>query len=430
MTDGVSIGVAGLGTVGGGVLEILATNGDLLAKRAGGPVRLKAVSARDRNRPRPVDLSGVTWHSDALALAKDDDVDVVVEAIGGEAGIAKDLIEAALSRGKSVVTANKALIARHGAALAELAETNGAALRFEAAVAAGIPIVETMRDSFAANRVSRVYGILNGTCNYILSVMEETGRDFDDVLAEAQELGYAEADPGFDIDGIDAAHKLAILAALAFGTKPDLDSMHVEGIRSLSSTELKYAEELNSRIKLLAVTRATEHGIEQRVHPAMVPKDNPIAGISDVVNGVTIEGDFVGKSVLEGLGAGAGPTASAVVADIVDAARGNRTPAFGVPAKDLIDLPASPMDRHYGAYYLRLPVIDRPGVMAEIGGILRDAGVSIESLLQHGRAPEEEVSVVLTTHATEESRMRDVVDRIGRLETVVAPPVVVRIEQF
>jgi homoserine dehydrogenase len=260
--------------------------------------------------------------------------------------------------------------------------------------------------------------------------MRETGRDFAAVLKEAQALGYAEADPSFDIDGIDAAHKLAILSALAFGVKPDFNAIHVEGIRSLSATELRYAEEFGCRIKLLAVTRLTEEGIEQRVHPAMVPKGNPIAGVSGVLNGVTVEGDFLDKCVMEGRGAGAGPTASAIVADLIDVARGDRSPAFGVPARALKDLMPAPMDRHKGTYYLRLPVIDRPGVLADISAIMRDAGVSIESLLQHGRAPGEEVSVVLTTHETEERRMRQVVERAEELSSVLAPPVLVRIEQF
>jgi len=424
------IGIAGLGTVGGGVLDILSRHGDLLAARAGRPIELAAVSARNRDAKRPGNLEGVAWEGNAHALADDPRIDVVVEAIGGDNGVAKELVERALQNGKSVVTANKALIARHGAGLAALAEEKGAALRFEAAVAAGIPIVAGLRSSFAANRISRVHGILNGTSNYILTVMEETRRDFADVLAEAQALGYAEADPSFDIDGIDAAHKLAILSALAFGVKPDFDAIHVEGIRSLSAAELRYAEEFGCRIKLLAVTRLTDEGIEQRVHPAMVPKGNPIAGVSGVLNGVTVEGGFLDKCVMEGRGAGAGPTASAIVADLIEVARGDRSPAFGIPAKALQDLVPAPMDRHKGTYYLRLPVIDRPGVLADISGILRDAGVSIESLLQHGRAPGEEVSVVLTTHETEERRMRQVVERAEGLSSVLAPPVLVRIEQF
>jgi homoserine dehydrogenase len=430
VTKSIRIGVAGLGTVGGGVAEILTRNADLLNARTGARLELAAVSARDRARARPVDLSHVAWHENATALAADPTLDVIVETIGGDNGIAHALVEAALKAGKSVVTANKALIARHGAALAALAEENGAALRFEAAVAGGIPVIEALRSNFAANRITRAYGILNGTCNYILSQMEETGQSFDAVLAEAQELGYAEADPTFDVDGIDAGHKLAILAAIAFGVRPNFDAMHVEGIRSLSATELKYADELGCRIKLLAFTSRTEEGIELRVHPAMVPKANPIAQISGALNGITVEGDFVGRCVLEGPGAGAGPTASAVVGDIVAIARGDRSPAFGIPAGELKELPVISMEQHKGAYYLRLPVIDQPGVLADISAILRDEGVSIESLLQHGRDPGEEVSVVITTHDVEEGRMRRVLAKVDQLDTVVAPPVLVRIEQF
>ena len=430
MTKSIKIGVAGLGTVGGGVTEILTRNADLLAARAGARLELAAVSARDRSRARSVDLSHVDWHADAERLADVDELDIIVETIGGDEGVARRLVEAALAKGKSVVTANKALIAKHGAALAALAEENGTALRFEAAVAGGIPIIEALRTNFAANRITRAYGILNGTCNYILSEMEETGQSFDDVLAEAQRLGYAEADPTFDVDGIDAAHKLAILAGIAFGSRPNFAAMHVEGIRSLSATELQYADELGCRIKLLAFTSQTDEGIELRVHPAMVPKANPIAQIAGALNGVTVEGDFVNKCVLEGPGAGAGPTASAVVGDIISVARGDRSPAFGIPAAELKALPVIPMERRIGAYYLRLPVIDQPGVLADISAILRDEGVSIESLLQHGRDPGEEVSVVITTHDVEEGRMRRVLARVDRLDTVVASPVLVRIEQF
>jgi homoserine dehydrogenase len=276
--------------------------------------------------------------------------------------------------------------------------------------------------------VRRVYGILNGTCNYILTTMRETGREFDDVLAEAQRLGYAESDPSFDIDGVDAAHKLAILTGVAFGCEIDFASVHIEGIRHVSPIDIVYAEELGYRIKLLGITRPAEHGIEQRVHPCMVPLASPIAHVEGVFNAIVTEGDFVGQTVLEGRGAGAEPTASAVVADLMDLARGRLVPTFAVPASELAPLTPSPMARHHGAYYVRLMVVDRPGVIADVAAALRDERVSMEAMIQRARAPEESVPVVLTTHETEEAAMRRALDRIGRLDSVLEPPRMIRIE--
>jgi homoserine dehydrogenase len=303
-------------------------------------------------------------------------------------------------------------------------------LGYEAAVAGGIPIIKTLREGLAANRIERIYGILNGTCNYILTTMRQTGREFADVLADAQRLGYAEADPSFDVDGIDAAHKLAILAGLAFGCEVDIGHVHVEGIRNVSAVDIAFAEELGFRIKLLGIARLTEHGIEQRVHACMVPLGTPIAHVEGVFNAVVTEGDFVGQNLCQGRGAGAGPTASAVVADLVDIARGRSQPTFGLPASELKKLAASPMARHRGAYYIRLMVVDKPGVVADVTAALRDEDVSLESMLQRARSPGEPVPVVLTTHDSEEAAMRRALDRIAALGSVVEPPHVIRIESL
>jgi homoserine dehydrogenase len=428
MSGALGIGIAGLGTVGAGTLRLLQEHRDILAQRCSRPITVAAISARERKRDRGVDISQLRWCRDPLALAGDPDVDVVVELIGGSDGIAKRLIEAAIANRKHVVTANKALLAHHGAALARAAEAAGVTLAYEAAVAGGIPVIKALREGLAANRVERIYGILNGTCNYILTTMRRTGREFADVLAEAQKLGYAEADPSFDVDGIDAAHKLAILTSVAFGCEINFAGVHVEGIRNISAMDIAYAEELGFRIKLLGSARPTEHGIEQRVHACMVPIGTPIAHVEGVFNAVVTEGDFVGQNVAEGRGAGAGPTASAVVADLIDIARGRTLPTFSVPATQLKRLPPSPMERHRGAYYVRLMVVDRPGVIADVTAALRDEQVSLESMLQRGRAPDEAVPVVLTTHETEEASMRRALGRIAGLNTVVEPPHMIRIE--
>jgi homoserine dehydrogenase len=421
------IAIAGLGTVGAGTVRLLRQNAALLEQRSGRALVIGGVSARDRQRDRGVDLRGVPWHEDAMALAASD-ADIVVELIGGSDGVALDLVRAALERGKHVVTANKALLAHHGASLARLAETRGVSLRFEAAVAGGIPILKALREGLGANRVTRVYGILNGTCNYILTEMRDTGRDFGEVLAEAQSLGYAETDPSFDIDGIDAAHKLSVLAAVAFGQAPDFAGVHVEGIRHVSALDISFAAELGYRIKLLGLARQTADGLEQRVHPCMVPHGAPIAHVDGVFNAVVAEGDFVGRVMLEGRGAGAEPTASAVVADLLDIAAGRESPSFGVPAVSLKPASAAPMARHRGAYYVRLMVVDRPGVIADVAGALRDELVSMEQMIQRGRAPGEAVPVVLTTHVTEEAAMRRAIDRIAQLDTVREPPRLIRVE--
>ncbi len=428
MTRPLSVGIAGLGTVGGGVLEMLRRNADIVSARAGRPIAVTAVSARDRTRDRGIALDGLHWYDDPVALASDPRVDVIVEVIGGSDGPARKLVEAALAAGKPVVTANKALLAVHGAELAALSEQHNATLAFEAAVAGGIPVIKALREGLAGNRISRVAGILNGTCNYILTVMRERGREFADVLAEAQKLGYAEADPAFDIDGVDAAHKLAILAALAFGRPVAFDAVHVEGIRHISAHDIAFATELGYRIKLLGIARQTDAGISARVHPCMVPQASSIARVDGVFNAVVAEGDFVGRVMLEGRGAGAGPTASAVVADLIDIARGRATPVWGAGSGALSSVPSVGMESHVGAYYLRLMVVDRPGVIADVTAILRDEGVSMGSMLQRGRAPGEAVPVVIVTHETRESAMTKAIVRIAALETVLETPALIRIE--
>ena len=428
MPEPFRLGVAGLGTVGTALVRLLARNGDLMAARAGRPIEIRAVSARDRSRSRAVDLDSFRWLDDPLRLADDREVDLVVELIGGADGIALDLIRRALDHGKPVVTANKALLAHHGAELAARAEQGGTTIAFEAAVAGGIPIVKTLKEALAGNRVSSVVGILNGTCNYILSSMRETGRGFDEVLAEAQALGYAEADPSFDIDGVDAAHKLSLLAALAFGCPPDLDAVYTEGIRHVTALDIGFATEMGYRIKLLGVARLTEYGLEQRVQPSMVRIGTPISEIEGVFNAVSVECDQVGTTLYAGPGAGGGPTASAVAGDIVDLAREAGRPVLTLPSRGLRSLPQAPMAQHYGAYYFRLMVRDRPGVLADVAACLRDHDVSIEALIQRARNPDELVPIVFTTHETTEAGMSGALRHIGRLDAVLEPPRMIRIE--
>jgi homoserine dehydrogenase len=428
MTRPLVIGIAGLGTVGGGVLRLLRDNAELVAARAGRPIIVGAVSARNRARDRGVDLTQTRWVDDPGALVTDRELDVVVELIGGSEGPARALVQAALAAGMPVVTANKALLAVHGAELAALAEQSNTTLAFEAAVAGGIPVIKALREGLAGNHITRVAGILNGTCNYILTVMREQGREFSAVLAEAQALGYAESDPSFDVDGIDAAHKLAILAALAFGRPVAFDAVHVEGIRAITALDIAHATELGYRIKLLGIARRLPGGISARVHPCLVPLSAPIARVDGVFNAVVAEGDFVGRIMLEGRGAGAGPTASAVVADLIDIARGQRVPVWGAASDALSDSPSVPMSALVGAYYLRLMVVDRPGVIADVTAVLRDQGVSLLSLLQHGRSPAEAVAVVLVTHETTEAAMRVAMDRIAKLDAVLETPALIRIE--
>lgn len=430
MSGPLKLAIAGLGTVGAGTIELIDKQGPLLAARSGRPLEVVAVSARDRAKDRGVDVSGYAWFDDPVAMAREADADVFVELIGGSEGAAKDACEAAIGAGRHVVTANKALIALHGTELARSAEDAGIALAYEAAVAGGIPVIKALREGLAGNRVDRLHGILNGTCNYILTTMRETGRAFDDVLSEAQELGYAEADPSFDIDGVDAAHKLAILTSVAFGTEVDFDSLHIEGIRHIAAEDIEYAGEFGYRIKLLGICERTEHGVQQRVHPAMVPEGAPIAGVEGVFNAVVTEGDFVGTTVLEGRGAGAGPTASAVMSDIIDIAADRKNFTFGVPADSLTASSPAALNDHAGAYYIRLMVDDQPGVFAEIAAELANHKISIEGVIQRSRSETEAVPVVMTTHETSEAAIQKVLAAFAQLDAVREVPHMIRIEKF
>ena len=434
------VGLAGLGTVGASVVRLLARQREALEVRCGRPIELAAVSARSRNKDRGVDISGVRFIADPLALAADSAIDVFVEVMGGEGDPAKSAIERALASGKSVVTANKALLARHGVALAALAEKHHVALNFEAAVAGGIPIVKTLREGLVGNSLTRIYGILNGTCNYILTRMEIENLSFQECLKEAQRLGYAEADPGFDIDGHDTAQKLSILASLAFGTQVDPDAIYVEGIASITPQDLKAADDLGYRVKLLGVAVATEHGIEQRVHPTMVPKASAIAQVMGVTNAVTVDADAVHEITLMGPGAGGDATASAIVSDIGDIARGVRTPPFGRPSARLVKSGKAPMQRHEGGYYIRLLAVDKPGTAARIAQHLADQEISLESIMQrhaagrpHGgddpKSAAKAVPVILITYATSEDAVRRALDAVVADGVTEGRPQVIRIEK-
>ncbi len=422
------LGLAGLGTVGRGVVKTLTAHAETIAERAGRPIEIVAVSARDRSRDRGIDISGYRWVEDAADLARANDIDAVVELIGGSHGPAHDLVAGAIKAGKDVVTANKALLALHGTSLAETAEQAGAALAYEAAVAGGIPVVKALREGLAGNATRRLTGILNGTCNYILSTMEDTGRPFADVLKSAQELGYAEADPTFDVGGFDAAHKIAILAGVAFGARVPFDSVHVDGIEAVAAEDIEFAGELGYRIKLLALAELTDDGISVRVHPALVRRRTSLGEVAGVMNAVMIEAEPVQRTFLEGPGAGEGPTASAVVADIVDLARGSRLPVYTTASRNLVERPLVPIAERHGASYLRLRVLDQPGVMAGITQIFAETGISIESLLQRGRNPGEPVSIVLVTHEARDAVMTEALSRIGALDAVVESPCLIRIE--
>ena len=435
------LGIAGLGTVGTGLLQLLQTHGKALSAKLGRDVQVIAVCARDRSKDRGVPLQGMNWYDDAQALAVDDKIDVFVELIGGEDGPAHASVEAALKAGKHVVTANKALLAHHGNELAALAEQNNVALNFEAAVAGAIPIIKTLREGLAGNGVARVYGIMNGTCNYILTKMQNESRDFADVLKEAQAMGYAEADPSFDVGGIDTAHKLALLTTLAFGTKVAFDDIHIEGIEAITAADIDAADELGYRIKLLGVAMATDEGIEQRVHPTMVPKNSPIAQVSDVTNCVAVDGDFSGALLLVGPGAGAGATASAVMSDISDIARGLVFAPFNLPASQIRPYTRARLKAHHGAYYIRLSVFDKPGAMAAIASHLGDQGVSLESIVQRRPRtalpgidargePGAPTSLILITHETTEEAIRIALAAIAKDDKLAAPPQMIRIEKL
>ncbi len=424
------LGIAGLGTVGGGVVKIVQKHAEMLAVRAGRSIEVTAVSARDASKDRGVDLSGYDWVDDAADLAVRDDVDAVVEMIGGSEGLAYDLVKTALSNGKHVVTANKALLAHHGFELAKLAEDNNVSLAYEAAVAGGIPAIKAMREGFVGNQIDAVFGILNGTCNYMLTAMRETGRDFDVILKEAQDAGYAEADPAFDIDGIDAGHKLCLLSSIAFGVKPDFESLQITGIRDITAEDISYAEELGYRIKLLGIAKRLDGQLMQVLEPCLVPVSNPMGVIEDVYNAIFVGCDSLETPLLTGKGAGEGPTASAVMSDIVDIARGFNVPTFGVPADQLQEPKWMAAEDTHGRYYLRLMVLDQPGVIADISAILRDENVSIEGLIQRGRDPDQPVPVVLTTHDVRHGSMMKACAAFKALPAVTQEPCLMRIEEL
>jgi len=440
MVAPLKVGLAGLGTVGASVVRLIERQREALEARCGRLIEVVAVSARSQAKQRDFGIGTMCWIADPIALATDAEIDVFVELIGGEGDPAKSAVEAALSAGKSVVTANKALLARHGVALAALAEKHHVALNFEAAVAGGIPIVKTLREGLVGNKLARIYGILNGTCNYILTRMEQEKLSFAECLKDAQRLGYAEADPGFDVDGHDTAQKIAILASLAFGTKVDPDAVYVEGISSITPADLDAADELGYRIKLLGVAVATEKGIEQRVHPTMVPKDSAIAQVMGVTNAVTVDADAIHAITLVGPGAGGMATASAVVSDIGDIARGVRTPPFGRPSTRLATSEKAPMQRHEGGYYIRLLAVDRPGTFAMIATRLAEQHISIESIVQrhpgqrthggdHPASAAEPVPVILITYATTEDAVRKALAAVERDQVVSGAPQVIRIEK-
>ncbi|HEX2137217.1 MAG TPA: homoserine dehydrogenase [Microvirga sp.] len=439
MTQTLRVGVAGLGTVGASVVRILARQDNALTQRCGRAVRVTAVSSRDRAKDRGVDVSRFAWFDDPVELARSAEVDCVVELLGGSEGPARATVESAIAAGKHVVTANKALLAKYGLDLARAAEARGVALAFEASSAGGIPVIKTLREALPGNTISRLYGILNGTCNYILSRMELEGLTFEACLAEAQRLGYAEADPTFDVEGFDTAHKLAILTSLAFGTKIDAEAVYVEGISKITPLDLAMAKELGYRVKLLGVAERTKTGIEQRVHPTMVPRTSAIAQVMGVTNAITIDADAVKELTLIGPGAGGDATASAVVADIADVACGSALAPFGRPVERLEKARRAPMQRHEGGYYIRLTVYDRPGVAAGVATRMAESDISLESILQkrsetaaskdpHGRsgAP---VPLVLITYAATEAAIRSALDKIGADGLVAEPPQVIRIER-
>ena len=438
MVAPLNVGIAGLGTVGAEVVRLIEQQGAALAARSGRPVKVVAVTARSKAKKRGLDLRGVDWAATPLALAEHPNVDCLVELMGGDGDPALSAIDTALKSGKSVVTANKALIAKHGVRLAKAAEKHGGALNFEAAVGAAIPVIKTLREGLAGTSINRVYGILNGTCNYILTRMEQEGLSFAECLKDAQRLGYAEANPSFDVDGHDTAQKLAILASLAFGTRVAQSAVYVEGISSIAPEDLRAAAELGYRVKLLGVAVRTAKGIEQRVHPTMVPKSSSIAQVLGVTNAVTIDGEGIPPITLVGPGAGGAATASAVVADIADVARGIRALPFGRPVQRLADTTKAPMERHEGGYYIRLMARDHAGTAATIATRLAEQKISLESIVQRhrdlgdgngGGKKASPVPVILITYATSEDAVHRALAAVQRDKVISGRPQVIRIEK-
>lgn len=424
------IGVAGLGTVGVGVVKIVQQNADILALRSGRPIEIVSVTAGSKGKDRGVDLSAYAWADTLDAMACDANIDAVVELIGGSEGVVKMFVETALKNKKHVVTANKALMAHHGIALARLAEENGVTICYEAAIAGGIPIVKNIREGLAANNIERLYGILNGTCNYILTEMRETGRGFSDVLKEAQEKGYAEADPTFDVEGIDAAHKLALLAALAFGVKPDFAALDITGISHLTAEDIQFADKLGYRIKLLGMAERKDGAFIQSVEPCLVPIQSAIGAVEGVFNAVYTEGDFVDRTMMTGRGAGEGPTASSVVADIIDLARGNVLPVFGVSHDALKNTEWSNGDSLETQCYMHIRVKDEAGVLAGITANLKDNDISVDRVVQESSKQDQSVSVVIITHKALFSGVKNALSSVEKLSAVLDKPTLLKLEDI
>ena len=426
MPDPLRLGIAGLGTVGTGVVRIIQQHGDLIAARAGRPVQITAVSARSRSKNRAIDLSAYAWEDDPVALARRADIDLFIEVMGGAEGPARDATLAAIAAGKDVVTANKALLAHHGQALAEAAEAAGRVIRFEAAVAGGIPVIKALTEGLAGNRITRVMGVMNGTCNYILTRMESAGLPYGTVFEEARALGYLEADPTLDVGGIDAGHKLSLLAAIAFGTRVNFAAVELEGIERVSIDDIRLAADMGFRIKLLGVAQMTGRGLEQRMTPCLVPADSPLGQLVGGTNMVVLEGDAVGQIVLRGAGAGSGPTASAVMADVIDVARGIRLPTFGQPALSLTAAPSASAAAA-APFYLRMTLLDKPGALAKVATVLGDAGVSIDRMRQYGHATSD-APVLIVTHKTTRDAIAHAISGFAATGVVVGDPVAIRIE--
>ena len=431
MVQPLRLGLAGLGTVGIGVVKIVQRHADLMTMRTGRPVVITAVSARSKGKDRGVDLSAYAWEDDPVALARRDDIDVFVEVMGGHDGAAKDATEAAIAAGKDVVTANKALLAHHGQALAEAAEAAGRVIRFEAAVAGGIPVIKSLTEGLAGNQIKRVMGVMNGTCNYILTRMQNAGLPYETVFEEARQLGYLEADPNLDVGGIDAGHKLSLLASIAFGTKVAFDHVELEGIGNVSIEDIHLADEMGYHIKLLGVAQMSGRGLEQRMTPCLVPADSPFGQLQGGTNMVMLEGDSVGQIVLRGPGAGEGPTASAVMSDVIDIARGLRLPTFGCPAKQLADVcPAKSATP--APYYMRATLLDKPGALAKIATCLGDAGISIDQMRQINQQDEQDdkALVLIVTHKAAPADVAHAMSQFAATGVLVGAPVAIRIEEI
>lgn len=426
MPDPLRLGIAGLGTVGIGTVKIIQDLGETLTKRAGRPIQISAVSARSRDKDRGVALSAYAWEEDPVALAKRDDIDVFVELIGGDDGPVKTAVEAAIAAGKDVVTANKALLAMHGTALAEAAEAAGVNIRFEAAVAGGIPVIKALSEGLAGNEITRVMGVMNGTCNYILTRMQSANLDYATVFKECEALGYLEADPTLDVGGIDAGHKLALLQAIAFGTKVNFSGLKIEGIEQISIEDIEHAADMGYRIKLLGVAQKSGNGVEGRMTPCLVPESSPLGQLEGATNMVVLEGDRVGQIVLRGAGAGEGPTASAVMGDVMDLARGLKLPVFGMPAAALAEIEASASETP-AAYYLRMALKDRPGALAQIASVMGEAGVSIDRMRQYGHSTEA-APVLIVTHKAPRDALDKAIAAMPETGVLASNPVALRIE--